>query len=100
MHRHAQIIHLINSLSPKERSDFLKRENAILVENKLVTLLSQYPACTKTKAAEKLKLSEKKYRKYCEGTYTQLCNFLLAQEKSLADDIQQNIREAQLMAEL
>jgi hypothetical protein len=100
MHRHAHIVHLINSLSAKERSDFLKREDALPVENKLITFLSQHPAFNKTKAAEKLKLSEKKYKKCCEATYTQLWNFLLSKEKSLADDIQHNIREAQLMAEL
>src|SRR5687768_14858556 len=100
MHPHTQLVTLINSLSAKEKSTFLKRENALPAENKHASLVSRKPSLSRSEIIKKLKLSKKGYRKFCETTYTQLCHFLLLDKGFLENDIPYNLRETQMMAEL
>ena len=100
MYRHIEIQTLINSLSEKEKSDFLQRENALPMEGKLVNSLCFHPLLTKSEVASRLKLSEKKYKTLCKTTYTQLCRFLLSYGGAIENDIQYKLRETQLLAEV
>src|SRR5215216_6725497 len=100
MYRHKQIQGLINSLSEKEKSVFLQREDALSEVSKHADLLSNYPHLPKKEIVKKLNLSDKKYKTLCETTYNRLCRFLLLHKDLLANDIEYNLREKQLLAEL
>ena len=98
MSRHSELLNLVNVLSPKEKSEFLRTEEGLASEN-LLNLLSN-PSLAKAEIAKKLDLSKKSYKNACEKVYGELSRFLLSFKGSLENDIEYKLRESQLMAEL
>lgn len=96
---HTDIQLLINSFDANEKEN-LQKWASLFIAPEHANFLFNYSTATAFEMAEELKLSDKQYKAVCKTTYEQLCRFLLFNKNIVTNNIEHELTETQLLAEM